>query len=108
MDGGLDGIAQGIDAINLVANAPVGGPYTLVGWKMKEADYRYNMERYLGMLDPNQRLSFAPLDKLIKNSLDGCDLHVLAFKNVNQIDNSNPNMMQGLVIFNQDSNSFKI
>ena len=83
MDGLAEGISSGINAINLVANAPVGGPYTLVGWKMKESDYRYNMERYLGMLDQNQKQSFAPLDKLISNSLDGSDLHVLAFKNVN-------------------------
>ena len=35
-EGGLDQISKGIEAINKVAHAPVGGPYALVGWKMKE------------------------------------------------------------------------
>lgn len=40
--------------------------------------------------------------------MDGTDLHVLAFKNVNQIETLNPNMVQGLIIFNTDANSFKV
>ena len=50
-EGGLEQIEKGIEAINKIANAPVGGPYTLVGWKMHEKDYKYNIEKYLGMLD---------------------------------------------------------
>ena len=89
----MDQIASGIEAINLVANSPVGRPYTLVGWKMNEKDYRHNIEKYIAMLDNVQRESFAPIDILMKNSMEGCDLQVLAFKNINQIDTQNPNMV---------------
>ena len=77
--GGLENIANGIEAINKVAHAPVGGPYTLVGWKMKESDYKSNIEKYFSMLDQTQKECFASLDMLLKNSMDGTDTHILAF-----------------------------
>ena len=51
-----------VDQINKVANAPVGGPYNLVGWKMKESDYKENITKYINMLDQTQRESFASID----------------------------------------------
>ena len=47
---------------------PVDGTENLVGWKMKECDYRANIEKYLSMLDDKQKLCFAPIDLLIENS----------------------------------------
>ena len=75
---------------------------------MKEVDLKLNVEKYLGMLDQQQRESFAPIDILLKNCMDGTDTHVLAFKNINQIQTTNVNMIQGLLIFNTDANSFKV
>jgi len=98
----LDQITTGIEAINKVANAPQGGPFELVGWPMKEKDYKANMEKYLDGLDDMQTSSFAPLNLLIENSMDGCDLHVLAFKTVaEKHDTSNDiSKIHGLIIFN--------
>jgi hypothetical protein len=47
---------------------------------MKEKELRSNLEKYLERLDEIQKHSFAPLDKLIQNALDGIDLHILVMK----------------------------
>lgn len=49
-----------------------------------------------------QKSSFAPLNLLIENSMDGCDLHVLAFKTVKEkYDTTNDiSKIHGLIIFN--------
>lgn len=47
---------------------------------MRERDYAGNLKKYMDGLDQVQRESFAPLDLLLKNSMSGLDLHVLAVK----------------------------
>jgi hypothetical protein len=47
---------------------------------MKEKELRSNLEKYLERLDEIQKHSFAPLDKLIQNALDGIDLHIMVMK----------------------------
>jgi len=47
------------------------------GWTLHENDYANEVSTYLGRLDAAQRESFAPLAKLIANSLDGYDLTVM-------------------------------
>lgn len=47
---------------------------------MKEKELRSNLEKYFERLDEIQKYSFAPLDKLIQNALDGIDLHILVMK----------------------------
>lgn len=47
------------------------------GWTLHETDYANEVSTYLARLDASQRDSFAPLDKLIANSLDGYDLTVM-------------------------------
>lgn len=51
-------------------------------------------------LDDVQRSSFAPLDRLIKESMDGFDLHVLVLKDPSEVSVDNDNLVKGLVIFN--------
>lgn len=51
--------------------------YHFQGWTLHENDYANEVATYLARLDPGQRDSFAPLDKLISNSLDGYDLTVM-------------------------------
>ena len=75
---------------------------------MKETDFKKNVQTYINRLDSTQRDSFAPIDKLIKNSLDGFDLHVLVLKNMTDLSKHDVNSIQGLVIFNQESNSAKL
>jgi hypothetical protein len=47
------------------------------GWTLHENDYANEVSTYLARLDASQRDSFAPLTKLIANSLDGYDLTVM-------------------------------
>ena len=75
---------------------------------MKETEFKKNVQTYINRLDSTQRDSFAPIDKLIKNSLDGFDLHVLVLKNMTDLSKHDVNSIQGLVIFNQESNSAKL
>jgi len=75
---------------------------------MKETDFKKNVQTYINRLDSTQRDSFAPIEKLIKNSLDGFDLHVLVLKNMTDLSKHDVNSIQGLVIFNQESNSAKL
>ena len=83
-------------------------PFTLTGWSMKESEYKQNIQAYLSRLDETQRDSFAPLDKMISNSLEGFDLHVLVLKNMTDLSKHDANSIQGLVIFNKESNASKI
>jgi hypothetical protein len=83
-------------------------PFTLVGWSMKESLYKSNIQKYLERLDTNQRDSFAPIDKLIQNSLDGYDLHILVMKHLTDLTKNDSDSIQGLVIFNQETNTNKV
>lgn len=83
-------------------------PFTLVGWSMKESLYKTNILKYLQRLDTVTKDSFAPIDKLIECSLEGSDLHILVMKNLTDLTKNDPSSIQGLVIFNVDSNSHKI
>ena len=49
----------------------------LVGWKLTEANYSAKVQNYLKRLDEAQRNSFAPFEKLMRDSVDGFDLHVM-------------------------------
>ena len=51
----------------------------LIGWKLREVDYEKEVGKYLNRLDAVQSGSFAPLSKLIEQSLEGFDLHVMAW-----------------------------
>lgn len=72
---------------------------------MKESDYRSNIQRYLARIDSIQRISFAPLDVMIEQSLNGCDLQILALRN--QDDQPSPDSIHGLIIFNLEPHSIK-
>lgn len=76
------------------------------GWTLHENDYANEVATYLARLDPGQRDSFAPLDKLIANSLDGYDLTVMVLAPSSQ-ESFNAKTIGGLVIFNQDSAPIK-
>jgi len=41
---------------------------------MAESSYKENIKQYLDRLDEVQRLSFAPIDALVNNSMGGIDL----------------------------------
>ena len=75
---------------------------------MRESDLRSNLGHYLARLDDTQRNSFAPLDTLIENALDGLDVHILALRKVSELRNNDLAGIHGLIVFNQDSNSFKV
>lgn len=75
---------------------------------MKETLYKSNIKKYLDRLDSVQRESFAPIDKLIESSLEGYDLHILVMKHMNDLSKNDANSIQGLVIFNQETNAAKI
>lgn len=66
------------------------------------------MEAYLGKLDHAQRNSFAPIKRLISESMDGLDLHLLVLKDTQDIAQDNDAHIRGLVIFNQESLSAKL
>ena len=70
----------------------------IVGWSLREVDYEAQVGMYLARLDDKQRESFAPLKKLIENSLEGLDLHVITM--VDHGDKPTPESINGLVIFN--------
>ena len=80
-------------------------PFTLVGWSMKETLYKTNILKYLERLDSVTIESFAPIDKLIESSLEGSDLHILVMKQMTDLTKNDGNSIQGLVIFNMDTNS---
>lgn len=73
---------------------------TLVGWSMKEKEFKQNVEKYLKKLDATQRNSFAPLDALIQNALEGLNLNVMAVKHKDNLKSKDFNHILGLVIFN--------
>lgn len=77
----------------------------IVGWKLRESEYEEEVGKYLARLDLIQRESFAPLSKMIENSLEGFDLHVMTM--VNEDDTPCADNINGLVIFNQEANQFK-
>jgi len=83
-------------------------PFTLVGWSMKETLYKTNILKYLERLDTVTRESFAPIDKLIESSLEGSDLHILVMKHMTDLSKNDANSIQGLVIFNMDTNSRQV
>ena len=82
--------------------------FQLVGWGLTESNYKQKVGEYLSKLDPAQRSSFAPLEKLIADSLDGLDLHILVLKDTKDKDAGNDAHIRGLVIFNQESLSSKL
>jgi len=51
------------------------------------------------------RDSFAPVKQLVESSLEGFDLHVMTLVDKGQEPSSDT--INGLIIFNQDSHSFK-
>ena len=75
---------------------------------MKESLYQTNIQKYLDRLDSVQRESFAPIEKLIQASLEGYDLHILVMKNMTDLSKNDASSIQGLVIFNQESNTAKV
>lgn len=75
---------------------------------MKESLYKTNISKYLERLDGVQKESFAPLEKLIATSLEGYDLHILVMKNMTDLSKNDASSIQGLVIFNQESNAAKL
>ena len=75
---------------------------------MKESLYKTNISKYLERLDQVTRDSFAPIEKLIESSLEGSDLHILVMKHLTDLSKNDANSIQGLVIFNIDTNSHKI
>lgn len=83
-------------------------PFTLVGWSMKESLYKTNITKYLERLDDVQKESFAPIDKLISTSLEGFDLHILVMKHITDLSKNDASSIQGLVIFNLETNSAKV
>lgn len=82
--------------------------FQLVGWGLSESNYQQKVESYLGKLDHGQRSSFAPIHKLISDSMDGLDLHILVLKDTQDIQLDNDAHIRGLVIFNQESQSAKM
>jgi hypothetical protein len=71
-----------------------------VGWGLSESNYRPKLEAYLSRLDSVQKNSFAPIDKLIADSMDGLDLHILVLKETQSAGDDNDDQIKGLVIFN--------
>ncbi len=67
---------------------------------MRESELRANLGDYLARLDATQRNSFAPLDTLIEHAMDGLDIHVLAFRKVSELRNTNLDGIHGLIVFN--------
>ena len=98
-------LPQVIEAMQSFKDA---SPFTLVGWSMKESLYKQNISKYLERLDVEQRESFAPIDKLIESSLNGYDLHILVMKHLTDLSKNDASSIQGLVIFNQESNTSKV
>ena len=98
-------LPQVIEAMQSFKDA---SPFTLVGWSMKESLYKSNISKYLERLDSVTRESFAPIDKLIECSLEGFDLHILVMKHINDLTKNDANSIQGLVIFNMDTNAHKV
>lgn len=82
--------------------------FQLVGWGLSESNYRSKLESYLSRLDYAQRSSFAPLDKLVADSMDGLDLHILVLKETQSAGDNNDDTIKGLVIFNQEALSGKL
>lgn len=72
----------------------------LEGWKMKQSEFKSNIEGYLKNLDEVQISNFAPLDVMLKKALDGLDLHILALRNVSSPTKDGQKEILGLVIFN--------
>lgn len=58
------------------------------------------MEAYYNRLDYAQKSSFAPIDKLIQDSMDGLDLHVLVLRESEHANADDDAAIKGLVIFN--------
>ena len=76
------------------------------GWTLHEKDYKKSITTYLSRLDKTQHDSFAPLEKLINNSLDGYDLTIMVLAPTNK-PTFDASTIGGLVIFNQDSAPIK-
>ena len=77
----------------------------IIGWRLREADYEEQVGKYLLRLDCHIRESFAPLQQLVESSLEGFDLHVMTIVDKGQ--DPTAENINGLIIFNQESNSFK-
>ena len=58
------------------------------------------MEAYLNRLDHAQKNSFAAIGKLIPDSMDGLDLHVLVLREAETAHVDNDADIKGLIIFN--------
>ena len=82
------------------------GIHLLQGYSIKEENYKSFVSDYLCRLDDVQKNSFAQIDQLIKNSLDGFDLQVLVLKTSDT--EVSPASIDGLVIFNQDSSAVRL
>lgn len=70
----------------------------LEGWSMKEQEYQQQVQLYFNRLDQKQLESFAPIKTLIHNSMQGYDLHILAWKPIGA--RLDARSIRGLVIFN--------
>lgn len=78
----------------------------LVGYSIEESNFKTFVGAYLERLDNVQKNSFAQLDQLIQNTLDGYDIHVLVL--VKELEEVKPQNIDGLVIFNQESTAVRL
>jgi len=101
----IQDIPQQLEEIEQLNNKQT---FQLVGWKLTEVSYKTKVKAYIDRLDEVQRDSFQTVDKMIKDSMDGFDLHILVLKDPTQASNDDDNQVKGLVIFNQESQSAKL
>jgi len=101
----IQDIPQQLEEIEQLNNKQT---FQLVGWKLTEVSYKTKVKAYIDRLDEVQRDSFQTVDKMIKDSMDGFDLHILVLKDPTQASNDDDKQVKGLVIFNQESQSAKL